>query len=84
MNERGAWTTRAEFETHSFDQSLCDGILNLFDVRDAVDIGCGDGSYVTYLTKHGWKCLGYDASPLTPFPYFKMDFSKKQTLGNLI
>ena len=84
MNGRGAWTTREEFETHSFDQSLCDGIVkmySLYNVKTIVDIGCGDGSYVKYLKNAGFKCLGYDASHFTPFPYFKMDFSEPQDIG---
>lgn len=80
MNERGIWTTKAEFETHVFDESLCRAIIDIYSGNIA-DVGCGDGRYADYLNRNGFYCIGYDGSPLTKKPNIVKDFSTAQDIG---
>ena len=42
---------------------LADAIHEVLGVRDAVDIGCGEGMLAARLAEHGWKIQGADGSP---------------------
>lgn len=67
IHERGYWLDKEEIATHMHDEALCDAIIKTFsDVRTIIDIGCGDGYYTKRLTEHGFECIGFDGSPLTP------------------
>jgi hypothetical protein len=86
MNERGCWTDRQEIETHLFDKSLCDAIIEGIDKNlTCVDIGCGNGSYTMALRDAGINCIGYDGNPLTEELTNGickvMDFSEPQQIG---
>ena len=68
IGERGAFLSKFETDQHLCDVPLCNAIVNLLggQVKTAIDIGCGNGTYTIQLRAQGIDCLGYDASPLTP------------------
>ncbi|HNX37492.1 MAG TPA: methyltransferase domain-containing protein [Candidatus Cloacimonadota bacterium] len=67
IHERGYWLSQEEIQTHEFDEQLCNAIIKRYNsVRQAVDIGCGNGKYTMALIGAGIICTGYDGSPLTP------------------
>jgi SAM-dependent methyltransferase len=86
INERGIWLTKELTDTHVFDKALSDAIIRLFpDVKTAVDIGCGNGTYTGNFINNGIDCIGFDGSPLTPDLTFRVchirDFSEPQNIG---
>lgn len=63
----GAWDTRT-FVGHFFDGGLATGIATLCRIcklRNAIDLGCGPGWYVTALRKSNVAAVGYDGNPNT-------------------
>jgi SAM-dependent methyltransferase len=64
IHERGYWS-KAEYETHLFDELLCRTIIESYSVKKVIDIGCGNGSYTREFIKAGIQCEGYDGNPDT-------------------
>ncbi len=64
--ERGFWTSEALASTHTVDLQLSEAIIEAFPgVKNAIDIGCGNGGYTKNFIKHGIKAVGYDGNPYT-------------------
>jgi SAM-dependent methyltransferase len=74
-----------ETDTHVCDTPVKEALAQMFNVKTAVDIGCGNGEYTKYLIEHGIDCIGYDGSPLTPELTgglcFIKDFSEPVDIG---
>lgn len=65
--ERGFWITLKMAKTHIVDWKLSEAIIKYFkDVKNVVDIGCGNGAYTKNFISHGIDCTGYDGNPYTP------------------
>jgi SAM-dependent methyltransferase len=80
IHKRGYYLSKMD---HYYDKALCNEITKIFDVKTAVDIGCGDGRYVRNLNGHGIKCVGFDGYPETiKIPACGVcDFSKPVDVG---
>lgn len=67
MSAPGAWTT-ADPAEYQVDARLAAGLASYYGPRGGsiVDLGCGSGFYVRYLSGLGFPCAGYDANPNTP------------------
>lgn len=60
-----------------FDGYLCDALLTFFqekNVSSLVDIGCGEGQYVSFFNENGIDSIGYEGNPdiedlVTSSPY---------------
>lgn len=65
IHKHGYWYNKDSVH-HVFDAPLCSAIISLYEgVETAVDIGCGDGSYVKTMNRQGMNCVGYDGNPNT-------------------
>jgi 2-polyprenyl-3-methyl-5-hydroxy-6-metoxy-1,4-benzoquinol methylase len=54
---------------HAYDAPLAKALAAFFRERKAktiVDLGCGEGKYVSLLRKEGFACDGFDGNPDTP------------------
>lgn len=84
IHKRGYWS-KDELKDHVFDEPLCRFISTLLKIDTCVDIGCGNGSYVDYLSDY-FFCEGYDGNPLTTEitkgACYVLDFSCPQNIGN--
>jgi SAM-dependent methyltransferase len=85
IHPHGYWLEISKDNTHVCDVKLSNAIIDLFPVKTVVDIGCGDGRYVSNFLAHGIQCEGYDGSPLTPELTNEvckvMDFSEQVDIG---
>jgi len=85
INERGCWMSEEETDTHEYDSLLAFALVRVFDIKTAVDVGCGNGRYTLNFIENGIDCIGYDGSPLTPKLtkglYFIKDFSDLVDIG---
>lgn len=84
MDLKGCWTLKSEFDTHVFDQSLCDAIITVCqnqNIRSIADVGCGNGAYTKYFLDNDIDCDGFDGSPMTPDFCYQVDFSVPQVIG---
>lgn len=63
----GAWTT-ANPADYRVDERLAAALASYYGPRGGsiVDLGCGSGFYVRYLSRLGFPCAGFDANPNTP------------------
>lgn len=67
LDASGSWTLD-DVSEHEFDESLASCIRKFCintNITGVVDLGCGPGEYVKYLTMGGIKCVGYDGNPNT-------------------
>lgn len=86
INERGFWGEEEATTMHAFDPVLCGKIITVCQpYKTIVDIGCGNGAYVSALHKAGYSVVGYDGSPATPIitkgRCSVMDFSNPVDIG---
>jgi len=87
INKKGCFMTKDETDIHLCDQPLNDAIIKMFKgVKTAIDIGCGNGSYIKNFIDAGIDCIGYDGSPLTleitsGLPCYIQDFSDPVDAG---
>lgn len=86
INERGFWGEEEATTMHIFDPVLCGKIITVCQpYKTIVDIGCGNGAYVSALHKVGYSVVGYDGSPATPIitkgRCSVMDFSNPVDIG---
>ena len=68
INERGYWEG-VDKSKHLFDEPLAQSIVHLIinnKWAEAMDFGCGDGSYTKLLNENGIRCSGFDGNPNTP------------------
>jgi len=85
INENGFWNDTQEF--HCFDEKLCSTIIEFSKskIKNIIDIGCGNGSYVKKFLDSNFECIGYDGNPITPEITDGlckvMDLSKPTNLG---
>lgn len=50
---------------HYFDEGLCAALVQLLrlnNLKECLDIGCGDGSYTKFLRLNGINCVGVDSA----------------------
>ena len=69
VTETGAWLTQdGTFHRHDvkFEEELCKFFTNGHAGQSVFDIGCGEGSYVRWLSKNGVEAAGVDGNPNTP------------------
>lgn len=65
-----------------FDEALAEDLSRLLSPYSVVDLGCGQGKYVSYLRDRGICCEGFDGNPLTAAAACKQaDLSVQQELG---
>ena len=67
INPNGAWVIGSP-DRHIVSSELCDEIISIMrakDLKNAVDLGCGNGLYVRQIRSAGFKCDGFDGNPLT-------------------
>jgi hypothetical protein len=67
INPRGFWENETA-EGHGHDEGLADALVDFFRnerAQDVLDLGCGDGYYVTKLRGSGIVCIGVDGNPYT-------------------
>lgn len=53
---------------HRFDMHLTDAIIRMIKRRgydSVIDVGCGNGSYASYINNAGIQCYGFDGNPDT-------------------
>jgi ubiquinone/menaquinone biosynthesis C-methylase UbiE len=50
-------------DTTDAKNAVIEGLLKKYNVRTVLDLTCGTGSQVFYLTKHGYNVIGSDFSP---------------------
>lgn len=63
--ENGSWLNETN-EGQRFDISLAEAIERFCydnNLKYMIDLGCGDGSYVNYLSSIGYYAVGYDGNP---------------------
>jgi len=65
VHERGYYTDPQEWEHGVCEASLIKSILELFEIKTVVDLGCGNGNYTRQFLANGISCEGYDGNPLT-------------------
>lgn len=70
ISETGFWTQGGTFldQNHYHDELLSKGLIEVFrkwKSTRVIDLGCGKGTYVRDLRKHGFDASGYDGNPFT-------------------
>jgi hypothetical protein len=64
-----------------FDEALAEALQGLLASCSVVDLGCGQGRYVSSLRDRGIPCAGFDGNPLTTADCGQADLSVPQGLG---
>jgi hypothetical protein len=66
IHPRGYWLS-PDPNHHCFDESIAFGVASLLNPgQTLVDLGCGDGKYVSYFRERGIFACGVDGNPHTP------------------
>jgi 2-polyprenyl-3-methyl-5-hydroxy-6-metoxy-1,4-benzoquinol methylase len=67
IHPHGYWLDvgpQSECHRHHFDSPLAEKLLDIIPIGKSIsDLGCGNGSYVTFFNSNGRFCVGYDGNP---------------------
>jgi hypothetical protein len=70
VHDHGYWITDGVVQQQYFDEPLAAWLSEFFQGKTVIDLGCGQGRYVTYLRERSISCVGYDGNPTTDLvPY---------------
>lgn len=67
VTDTGGWIYDG-YLAYEYDHQFCGQVIRLcsdLSIKNAVDIGCGPGYYVSMWREHGLSFAGYDANPHT-------------------
>lgn len=65
ISETGSWIYNS-YHLYHFDANLAMAIVQLYrlmELKSAIDVGCGIGTYVVALRKYGIPIIGFDGNP---------------------
>ncbi len=83
MESTGIWNLEEAKVEHAFDKKLAYELSMLLPPEEkVVDLGCGRGDYLSYLSMNGFDCVGYEGTPdiksIASFPFIhQADLSKE-------
>lgn len=84
INERGYYNDDRE-KGGICEPTIVPSIIKLFNIKTAVDIGCGNGAYTKQFIQNGIDCIGFDGSLFTPVITngvgLVLDFSRSVNIG---
>lgn len=74
MERTGIWNLDEAKVEHAFDKKLACELSNVLPPESkVVDLGCGRGDYLSYLSMNGFDCIGYEGTPdiksIASFPF---------------